>query len=320
MVSKNQTLLKYGLFWLLCGLYVVIIALRDVGDVEALNDTGRYVKKYIQYCSIEGYAPGSFFMTNYYKLFAWSCNFKSEHVFIILAASPFPIALLGQARWKTGTFSISIALLLSFSAIDMSLNALRQALAVSLFMLALSYRKLKGFSYILIISSAAIHLSTLIFLPIFFIIIKLNTWEKLLYSIVSIVLFGVFLSNFNLPDRLALLNFYMEIYEQPLNNLFLIYMVSPIIMIFVSKNLFGEIFNKVEIYFFVYTVGIIIFCIFLFPFIVYRIIMFATIIQLFLFINEGRPGIKARYFLLSFTLAHFAAFNLLSDDIFGLYL
>jgi hypothetical protein len=318
-------------FALLAIAFCLLFAFRPIPSEVAENDTGRYVAFFQQYCK------GLFATEEYNKEISFEvfnlaslpgCFPASDGFFLFQAAFYLPLALLVFVTWRTGAFSWATGLLASFYGIELMANALRQGLATMMFFGALAMvRKHSLMALVLGGLAAVTHAAAIAFYPflVWLCLAEMTRKDKLWSGLIlALTVVGFVLAYrttvleffVNLDEMFAL---YREFYVEEINPLFLAYVCVPLYFIDGLRRIYeAEFMSSAERQGVAYSTAAILICLVFFPFITFRIVLFAVPMQIFLVVTSERHSVSIGGIALTGLVAHLAYFFLTSSyyDVF----
>jgi len=152
-------------------------------------DMGAYAAKY------DRYLLGSEIITTYdvtFDYFMKFCSFfmnRSMFFFVCASIYIFPLLIVSKRIFKEYWFYSFLILVGSFSFLAYGVNGIRNGMATSLFLLALSYKNNKILLIVFLVLSVLFHKTMLLPLGAFIVTLFYNNW-KFLFS--NFCKFGIF--------------------------------------------------------------------------------------------------------------------------------
>lgn len=254
----------------------LILSTRTIPSEFAPNDLGRYFSFLNDFCQYREYKDIShliFIILNYP-----SCALEWEWLFIFTTSLFIPISLIPYVK-NNSSLVISMTLLLSVAALEHMTNALRQGISFLFISFALFNQKSLLKSKILFFAGVISHHSSFFYTPLLLKSIKKPS--MVLVAFLLVILTSIILINPLIYSKVSdLIQKYSNIYEEKPNISFFTFMLFgffiPIIpFITNTKDLKKLLGNNI----FITSFSIILFSIFIFPYITYRFIMFSTLLN-----------------------------------------
>jgi hypothetical protein len=243
------------------------LSFRAIPSVTDSNDTGRYVANQMQACALPAFGgtsvnhdsslvihsswgpliassePSATYPLRAFNLLMRpACLTGEPRFFLFCTAMAFPIAILLFANWnREGTLLLAGGILLSTIGFEFMTNALRQGVGLS-FLLAAIYFQRRSLKIVALVSAVLMHDSNWFFAPLAILLaFKAGVFTKrmiLRWSIPTLAavayIFALrFLSRFEEP--LSAFSSYTKSYADESSVPFLLYMISPIALIFVIR-------------------------------------------------------------------------------------
>lgn len=333
---KRQFFIEWLLFALLSTTFCILLSFRPIPSEGHKNDTGRYVREFRNYCSaasIEKKLPHrDLSFQIFYTAVSPACLIKSDRFFLLEVSTFVPLAFLFFAKWRNGTFFLAASLTFSVFGLELMTNAMRQGFATLLFLGSVGlmgrHRKV---ALLMAIMAGVAHISALAFFPFLLWISwkELSPREKYMWSMVLLmVLLFLFRSNYeSIIDAVSALNKmlenYKEIYSLELKTSFLIFMLSPLYWIFAVRYLSHKI-SKINIEMLekraiIYSSFILVTSYLIFPYIIYRIVIFAVPLQIFLAARSSKGAILTNG-VIFFSMVIHLIFMIIATDHFDVLL
>lgn len=301
-------------------LIALALCFRPIPSITASNDTGRYVKNQLQACALP-LAGGSWVTHDstvvlnpsliadpttslslriFDAIMRPACLGDEPRVFLFVAALPLPLTFLLFAGWnREATLLIASGLLGSSVGFEFMTNALRQGVALGFLLAGLASEK-RIIRIAAIAIAILIHDSSWFFAPLVVVLAyrkgaltkkALLLWSfPLLAAGILLTFSGLFSTSSELYSALMT---YTEAYSETPSVLFLLFMVFPLLFIYVIRRLEPPgVLSIDEGTAFWYSIGLLIASMLLFPYITYRFAMEAVAIQAFM--ATRAPNVSAR--------------------------
>ena len=306
----------------------LLLSFRVIPDIEADNDTGRYVQEFENVCeNIETEISRSSISWRSFNLISSSvCFADSKALFLLLASAALPLSFLIFSSWKRGNLLLGIGFLLSTFSFELMTNALRQGF--SLFFLVGAFSNANKFwKSAFAFAAVLLHDSSWIFAPllIIFMLMKINCneayRERLRFHTIlglSVVFFlGCIL--FLLQYAAGFLDFwsvFSEKYAEPQNVYFSIFMIMPIFWNYLIRsfefNLPADNFERIT---FVYILLLLISILTFMPFIAYRFILSAIVIQTYIIMQKSRISSMGSILISAGFIVHMLVFLVVGSNV-----
>jgi hypothetical protein len=221
------------------------------------------------------------------------CIFDNDAIYLFAFAIPVPLAFFLFGDWNKNSLHIACAFLLGFACFELMTNALRQSISLFFLLGVFAFIGRPRFQVLFGIPALFLHDSTLLFVPLLFLVsyFKLNDFrvgKGFVYVLVLTILLcaAIFsLSSVYLDSDAGvseLIDIFQTKYEDEQSIWFQLYVALPVIWIFVSQLLDGVESTSVEERVSVgYFVVVFIVTALLFPYIPYRFAISGIAIQLF---------------------------------------
>ncbi len=238
-----------------------------------------------------------------------------------------PVALLLFANWnREGTLILAVGMLISTVGFELMTNALRQGVSV-VFLLGGFYLEKRFAKFGALIAAMVLHDSNWFFAPLAFLIAystgslskrTIFRWGIPVLAGISLLFSLEFLSKLN--NVLEVFSSYTESYAKELSPLFLLFMISPILLIFVIR-LFDRAAkpSKEEWAAFWYSGVILTLSMIIFPAITYRFAMTGIALQLFMAMRSSNISVRSATWIACGLVTHFMIFALLSKSVVALF-
>ncbi|MEO0096417.1 MAG: EpsG family protein [candidate division WOR-3 bacterium] len=331
---NRKFFIEWLLFALLSTTFCILLSFRPIPSEGHENDTGRYVREFRNYCytgSIEKELlhQDLSFQIFYTAVFP-ACLIKSDRFFLLEVSTFVPLAFLLFAKWRNGTFFLAASLTFSVFGLELMTNAMRQGFATLLFLGSVGlmgrHRKV---ALLMAIMAGVAHISALAFFPFLLWISwkELSPREKYMWSMVlPMVLLFLFSINHEIIEVVSALNemfkSYKEIYSLELKKSFLIFMLSPLYWIFAVRYLSHKI-SKINIEMsekraIIYSSFILVTSYLIFPYIIYRIVIFAVPLQIFLAARSSKGAILTNGVIFFSMVIHLIFMIIATDHFDGL--
>lgn len=308
------------------GLYLFVLiliicmgfSLRPIPDIYSPNDTGRYINFFNLYCAGGGDVFGINDISKrfFYFIFSPTCLLGQGSFLLLVAIVPSLALLYSSSAGRKMSYWI-VAFILSIYSIELMTNALRQGLGTSILLLGMAMWRRPIVATFCLLLAAASHIS------IFFILPFSAIWVYFSSGIISrlhLVIIGFFTSLFafyifrSFVSDSDSFEFYQAIYVQASNAGFLLFMVLPIIAVFMIRWLFDgvKIYDQEGI-FVVYALVIIILSQMFIPAIVYRFALLMVPVQFFLILQSRYISTVGGFVAVLFFFLHTAIFTMISE-------
>jgi hypothetical protein len=347
-VTKQAAILR--LVFATCAILVsLVLSFRPIPDWNSFNDTGRYVSNQMQACALPASGSSSVIHDSSLVLYssfanlsaagdpsltlsmrAWdwlnrpACLGGSPRIFLFYTAMAIPVGLLLFANWnREGTLLLACGLLISTLGFELMTNALRQGVSLAFLFGAFYFEKrLPKFGMIVI--AALLHDSNLIFAPLAIMVAygTTGTTKKkaiILWAIPALVV-GSYLFIARLLAKygqlLKAVQSYTEAYSDKPAPLFLVFMISPIIFVFLIRCLDHEgRATREEWMVFGYTMAILVVTTLVFPFITYRLAMTGAVLQVFMAMRASTLSVRSGMWISGGLVVHFVVYALVSVSV-----
>lgn len=304
---KNKThLFGWLLFTLTSVGFCALLSFRPIPGIDDVNDTGRYVEGFHEYClnSIASDLMNENISYRFFHLIVSpGCLTGGYSAFLFEVAFFLPFTFLIFASWKKGSSLWATTLLLSVFGLELMTNAMRQSLGMLLFFGALaSLQKHRVKALFMGLFAVIAHASVFAFIP-FLLWLVWTSWSREVwlrgYSLLTVLIIGTvivacsavfyqfyFFNFFQTSDDLF--NIYGEKYSEQLNVSFVIFMILPLYFVYGIRWWFEkESVTDLETKGILYSSALLIFCYSFFPFITYRYAIFSVAMQIFLVSISG---------------------------------
>jgi hypothetical protein len=336
-----------------CAILVCLgLSFRHIPADTDPNDTGRYVGNQLQACALpaSGKSPvthdssvvlhstrgpliGAGESTLTFPLMAFNllmrptCLDGNPRLFLFCAAMAIPVGFLFFADWnREGTFLIAGGMLVSMIGFDLMTNALRQGVATP-FLLGGFYFQNRFAKLGFIVAAIILHDSNWFFAPLAILIAystgKLTMRTMIWWGIPLVAIAGYlfslrFISKFDLLSTIA--ESYFENYAEKMSIPFLIFMISPFIMVFVIRRFDrkGKATKEERITFWYFLIILILSQVLL-PYITYRFAMAAVTVQVFMAMRASNLSLRSGGLIASVLVVHFLAFAAFGKAVVDLF-
>jgi EpsG family len=350
-VTKKAALLR--LIFVTCAIVLSIgLSLRPIPGLDDTNDTGRYVANQAQACSLPFSgssavihdssivlrahfdnltAAGDPSLTISARAWDWinrpACLGGSSRVFLFYVAMAVPIALLFFANWDyEATLLVALGLLLSTVGFEFMTNALRQGVALP-FLLAGFYFKKRLPKFAAIAIAMVLHDSNWIFAPLAILVaysagtisIKIVVrWAIPLLAAAGFLFSLRFLSRFG--QLSTAFTTYVETYAEQPSVLFLLYIISPLFLVFLIRCLDRQAkATREEQITFWYSTTILCLSILVFPYITHRFAMTGIALQVFMALRSPNLSVRSGGWISAGLVAHFTIYAIFAKNVTALF-
>ena len=253
-----------------------------------------------------------------------ACLFQSDRFFLFVSAFMVPAAYLWFARWKRGDWLIASAAMLSVYGFELMTNALRTGFALFFFFGALHSGRSRLFTSAALFAIAGlIHNSLLVFFPLLYYQwrVSLPGRTMQLMSVLFVLLVGLMALtnplgiNGLISSILDLTESYSVIYAIDLNASFLIFMVAPLLIVFLARATFAwSHLTRIEIISFLYSSLLIAFTFVFFRYVTFRLAMISVPIQIFLITQSGTSTLTVNKIIFGILVVQLLTMIVLSNN------
>lgn len=305
------------------------LSLRPIPTTSAPNDTGRYVSDQRDSCSMSVLANQSNSLPiRMFEVLARPVCWTGEPRFLLfLASMAVPVALIVFADWESdGALLLGIAYLLSAVGFELMTNALRQGVSLAFYCGAVTLKK-KTLSLPLIAAALLLHDSSWVFVPLLFmldktLIPKFRSKVSSAFFVVILLSLAAYLIFTRFAGELAgaksLLDIYTEKYEAEVTKSFLLFMISPILWIVVSRFADGKPrLSKDEKITFLYSAVVMALAVSFFPVITYRFAMTALVLQLLMAMKAPNLSLKSSVLILFGLMGQLIVYACVSTNVWN---
>ena len=192
-----------------------------------------------------------------------------------------PLVLTFSSKWENLDFLIACGVLFSVYFLDLTTNALRECLALSLFMCSIKASS-KVNKVLFLILAALIHYFVLIYLP-FMVLYWLRKKPLRVHIIIATAVVLIAFA-FGMDEIRKWFEFFSTIYMQRQKYSFVLFMILPIA--FLCCSLGASRFRGPAFYFGIYLLALLLVCLLFFPYITYRITLSGFVILLSLMMDS----------------------------------
>ena len=307
---NSRALVRRLMFACLALLTCAALSFRPIPTTSAPNDTGRYVSDQRDACSMSVFANQSNSLpVRTFEVLARPVCWTGEPRFLLfLASMAVPVALIVFAEWESdGALLLGIAYLFSAVGFELMTNALRQGVSLALFCGAVTLKR-KALSLALVGAALLLHDSSWVFFPLLFMLdtklipkfrskVLSALFVIMLLSLAAYLIFTRFAAE--LTAARPLLDIFTKRYEAEVTKSFLLFMVSPILWIVVSRFAGGKtVLSKDEKITFLYSAVVMVLTASFFPIITYRFAMTALVLQLLMAMKAPNLALKSSLLIL----------------------
>jgi len=282
MMTRRQ-LLEWSLFAVTALLFCLLLSFRPVPGLVNVNDTGRYVQAFHQYCTVSEIAQAASQEASYIMFYATTlpaCLAKSDGIFLFEVAAFLPLIFLLFVKWRNGTYLWACSLMFSVTGLEMMTNALRQSLGTLLCFGAIAlWARHRVIAFLMVAAAVAAHISVLFYIPLFLWFAGARVSKRLLIigGVALVLLCIVFYAPINafINDTMDSYTFYSAIYADPLSSSFILFIILPMFWVYVVRHYHARkhisIEEKTAL---LYSTALLLICFFAFPAILYRFALF----------------------------------------------
>jgi hypothetical protein len=316
MINSRQHFDR-SVFALLAVVFCVLLSLRPIPNKHSANDTVRYVQELHLYC--EGIVSDRIAKKeSSYNLFflvtSPACLAESDGLFLFEVALFLPLMFLLFAKWRNGTFLWACSLMFSVFGLELMTNAMRQGFAMLIFFGAVSLlERHRLLAFLLCLVAIFGHTSVLTFFPFFLWIggVRLSKktmligglWLSLIGIFVFFAFYGQIIKLFQVVGALGAR--YSLIYADELKPSFILFMVLPLYWVYGMRHYCETAcVTSEEKKGIVYSTVLLATSYLVFPYITFRVAIFAVVLQLFLVTRSERQGIKTAGYVFFGLLVH----------------
>lgn len=308
------------LFVLIAIIYAFILSTRYIPDISSKNDTGRYVENITNYPN--KYDNGNYKLNEkiYYSIVTSFFDRETIRLYFYITSIAISLVIILVIKWSQLDFFIALAVIFSVYFVDLSTNALRECLALSLFLVTInsSNKMVKLISFLFAIS---IHYFILLYLPFLLLYYAYSNKKLYKYIIFAWLLILLILSFFYFRMHNVII-FFRTIYAKGNSVLFNIFMILPIVIIFLFtlhyKNRKDKS-NSTALFFGLYLIILLLLSIIFIPYITYRLTLSGYIILMCMLLGSGY-SFKMKLVFPLISMSHLLAYIILSSNIHGLWL
>jgi hypothetical protein len=350
-VTKKAALLR--LIFATCAILLSIgLSLRPIPGLDDRNDTGRYVANQVQACSLPFWgssavthdssivlrahfdnltAAGDPSLTFSARAWDWinrpACLGGSPRVFLFYVAMAVPMALLLFANWEhEATLLLALGLMVSTVGFEFMANTLRQGVAM-FFLLAGFYFKKRLPKFAALAIAMVLHDSNWIFAPLAILLaysagtISMKIvlrWSLPVLAAAGFLFSLRFLTRFG--QLSAVLTTYVETYAENPSLLFLLYIISPLLLVFLIRFLDRETkASREEHIAFWYSTVILMISIAVFPYITYRFAMTGIAVQVFAALRSPSLSVRSGTLICAGLVVHFTIYAIFARTVAALF-
>lgn len=306
----------------------LLLSFRVIPDIEADNDTGRYVLEFENVCeNIETEISRNSISWQSFNLISSSvCFADSKALFLLLTSAALPLSFLIFSSWKRGNLLLGIGFLLSTFSFELMTNALRQGL--SLFFLIGAFSNFnKYWKLAFAFAAVLLHDSSWIFAPllIIFMLMEINFSEAyrkklkfyIILCLIAVFFLGYIIFFFQYPAGfLDFWSVFSEKYAEPQNIYFSIFMIMPIFWNYLIRSFeFNSTVNNFEKITFVYILLLLISILTFMPFITYRFILSAIVIQTYIIMQQSKISLMGSILIAAGFIVHMLVFLAVGSNV-----
>lgn len=350
-MTKKAALLR--LIFATCAIALSIgLSLRPIPSLDDINDTGRYVANQVQACSLpfsgssavshdssivlhSAYdnltAAGDRSLTISARAWDWinrpACLGDSPRVFLFYVAMAVPIAFLFFANWDhEATLLLALGFLLSTVEFDFMSNALRQGVGLVFLMAGFHFEK-RLTRFVAVAAALILHDSNWLFAPLIILVAysagtisfkMVFRWAIPVLGAVGFLFSLRFLSRFG--QLSTAFTKYVETYAQKPSIWFLLYMVSPLVFVFLIRFLDRPTnATREEHLAFWYSMVILTLSIIIFPYITYRFAMTGIALQVFMASRSPKLSLRSGTLICVGLVMHFTIYAAFSRNVIALF-
>lgn len=349
-MSSRAAILR--LIFAACAISVALgLSFRPIPSDDAPNDTGRYVGNQLQACALPasgnssvthdstvaihsawGTLPGAGepFMTVPMRAFNLlmrpACVGGNPRLFLFWAAMALPVALLLFANWNLeGTLLLAGGMLFSTVGFEFMNNALRQGVGMAFLMGGFYYQN-RFAKWSALLAALVLHDSNWFFVPLA-LLIAYSTGTRsmktmLLWALPILAGLGClfilrFISSFDLLS--TGFSIYEERYAEEASVPFLLFIISPVIFVFVIRLLDrNSKATNVEKITFWYSMALLTLSIVVFPAITYRFAMSAITLQVFMAMRSSSLSVRSGGVIAFGLISHFMIYAAFAKNVVAL--
>jgi hypothetical protein len=251
----------------------------------------------------------------------------NPRLFLFYVAMAVPVALLLFANWNhEGTLLLAGGMLISMIGIEFMTNALRQGVGIA-FLLGGFYFQNRFAKLGAFIAAVVLHDSNWFFVPLAVLLaygsgsLRMKTmlgWGIPIVAGAGYLFSLRFLSKFDVLS--AAFSVYSQSYAEESSLPFLLFMISPLVLVFVIRLLDrGARASREERITFLYSVAILTLSLIIFPFITYRFAMTAITLQVFMAMRSSNLSVRSGMSIACGLVAHLMIFAIFGKSVMALF-
>ena len=328
---RKHEIVENALLMVLITGAVLLIAFRPIPSVTLPNDTGRYVSEFNWQCSQPLFDASNLKMNKvlFYGILRPACWVGGERMFILLMTIATPVAFLISGYWKKSGLIWVLAAVTSVHGFELETNALRQNMALVIFLLALKYAFDRKMLLSLVIGggSALVHSTSIAYIPALILVGRFgykkpsNPSELVLFYVLPTMVISIILAfiGIALSGQLAQ---YQAFYKESQSPAFVAFVTLPILFIYLVRFKYATPRVTVnETITFIYSMALLGFAQVFYPTTVYRFSFTSGMLQLYMAMSaenvDRKQGVYIFTGLFAQTLIYLTTSSSASKVLFG---